>query len=82
MIAKEFGMPLEEVASWSWRKRELYAHALSAYNEFQQELAEEQREGMSGQNAIDSASTSTTTASQSDVHPALQKYDNVAHVRD
>lgn len=69
-ISTEWGFPLEEVASWSWRKKELYANGLAELNRHDQERSEEEAEnrdvgsggaGMGG-----------------DVHPALQEYENVS----
>lgn len=71
MIAKEFGLPLEEVASWSWRKRELYANALAAYGEHEQEMMDEVREQGYG----------TAAAGAGDHHPAVAKHENVADVQ-
>lgn len=75
MISQEFGQPLEEVGAWSWRKRELYAHAIAAYNEFQKDVAEAQREGGDATSYFGGGGPGGD-----DVHPSLRKYENVAHV--
>lgn len=79
-IAKEFGYPIEEVASWPWRKREIYASGLAELNRYDKEMSEKQAD--EEQESYDTPSVDGANAGggmgQGDHHPALSEYDNVS----
>lgn len=76
-ISKEWKIPLEEVASWGWRRRELYANSLAELNRHDQNKAQEDADDyQEGQDNVPSGGSQGM--SNGDVHPALSEYDNVA----
>jgi len=93
-ISTEWEIPLEEVASWSWRKKEVYASSLAEMNRHDREQAERESEDydtpdvgdVGGANVPNNAGTGNVSGGDrigsGDHHPHLNQYSNVAKMHD